>query len=206
MKKWVLYILMIVCATGVYAQKTLNSKDKASENIQKKMELFCEYVEKVGTTNAVSMDEKDKICKEKVPALFVNYENRYMRTSSGVDGKIIRQKRMSSYFENLKRQSASINRQIEYKLEFDVFDDGNEGEILWEYRETDKNEVKEYWGYVKIKQLYVVRTIRNGEVVYKYHEGDEKIMKVIKRVAPNGIIKVGLGDVTNTERISQGKL
>ena len=206
MKKWALYILMIVCATGVYAQKTLNTKNKASENIQKKMELFCEYVEKVGTTNAVSMDEKDKICKEKVPALFVNYENRYMQTSSGVDGKIIRQKRMSSYFENLKRQSASINRQIEYKLEFEVFDDENDGEILWEYRETDKNLVEEFWGYVKIKQLYVVRTIRNGEVVYKYHEGDEKIMKVIKRVAPNGIIKVGLGDVTNTERISQGKL
>lgn len=208
MKKTVIFLLIICLSGSIFAQSALNSKDNSLKRIQEKMELFCNYVEKVGTTKAISKNEKKRICQEGVPALFVDYENRYMLINSGIAGERVRKKLMKSYFNNLMYQAESglLGKEIEYSLKFDYFDNENKDDIQWEYKGTDKNEVKVYEGEVEITQYYIVKTIRNGEVVYKYYEEDIKTIKVIKRIAPNGVMAVGLGDVTSITRKNQGRL
>lgn len=206
MKKTILLLLMVGLSIGIYAQGTISTQRQVLEMVKMKTERFAEYLEKIGTTNAVSWEEKTRIREKEVPYLFLKYEERKMITNYGPGGKNKTVRKMPSYFERLQQQSMqNIRTRRVYKVTLDYHASLNEGgnDLKWEFVKEHSSGCKEYHAEMKMNQIYLIQRMDGVEVVYSKEEKDQKTIKIIKLDCPNGTTKVALGDVTRIERMNE---
>lgn len=206
MKKTILLLLMVGLSSGIYAQGTISTQRQVLEMVKMKTERFAEYLEKIGTTNAVSWEEKTRIREKEVPYLFLKYEERKMITNYGPGGKNKTVRKMPSYFERLQQQSMqNIRTRRVYKVTLDYHASLNEGgnDLKWEFVKEHSSGCKEYYAEMKMNQIYLIQRMDGVEVVYSKEEKDQKTIKIIKLDCPNGTTKVALGDVTRIERMNE---
>jgi len=197
MKKIILLIALLCLTLSIYAQNSVDD-NKVLKELEDKIESFCVNIEKIGTTNAIPWDEKDKLREKVIPFLFVKYPERYMRTT-GKNGIAKQPKIMTSYLYNLQQQSKKRpNTRVEYDLEFQLH---GHASSFWTFYKDHGDGGKEYHSYAMIFQTYAIYTMNGVEVIRSYKEIDKKKMKIIKIVYPNGSTEVGLGDVTRVERL-----
>lgn len=206
MKKTILFLLMACISIAINAQGTLSAKKQVLEMVMMKTERFAEYLEKIGTTNAVSWEEKTRIREKEVPHLFLKYEERKMITNYGPGGKNKTVRKMPSYFERLQQQSIqNIKTRRVYKVTIDYHASLNEGgdDLKWIFVKEHSSGCKEYHAELKMNQIYLIQRMDGVEVVYSKEEEDQKTIIVILLVCPNGTTKVALGDVTRIERMNE---
>ena len=212
MKKTILFLLMACLSIAINAQGTLSAKKQVLEMVMMKTERFAEYLEKIGTTNAVSWEEKTRIREKEVPHLFLKYEERKMITNYGPGGKNKTVRKMPSYFERLQQQSMENYQPIQniktrrfYEVTIDYHASLNEvgDDLNWKFVREYSSGCKEYRAELKMNQIYLIQRMDGVEVVYSKEEEDQKTIIVTMLVCPNGTTKVALGDVTRIERMNE---
>lgn len=208
--RFLLPLLALLLATVVaQAQVTnnygINGADPVTlaSHINTKINTFCDYVEKVGTKNKISDEEKQKIISTKVPKLFYDYANCRMLTSSGRNGEVVKMKKMGTYFRNLYQQSKNPVNRVEYELEFTpIFAKDVKDLSGWEFAKVLPDGSSMYRKKITIYQNYYVFPLQtNPEIAPKvYMEKDLKTLYVYLIVTPKNELKVFLGDVTRIKR------
>ena len=213
MKKVVLLAMMAVCLSSFTAMgqtKTRGQKPLTAEQVTEKFkelsEIFCTYIERIGSTGSLTEKEKDRMRREEVPKLFFRYGERYMKTTQGVGGVVIRKPKMKDYFYNLQKQArrgqATIGNIVAYDMSFILSskEDGT-GNLKWKHHKTYDDGTKEYHSEITFYQTYVKMSMRNNEVYSQVIHDDEKTMVVFKMVYPNGDEEYKLGDITGAKRL-----
>ena len=204
MKKTILFLLMACLSIGIYAQGTLSAKSRVFEMVKMKTERFAEYLEKIGTTNAVSWEEKTRIREKEVPHLFLKYEERKMITNYGPGGKNKTVRKMPSYFERLQQQSTqNIKTRRVYKVTMNYYVNEGCDDLNWKFVKEHSSGCKEYHAEIEMNQIYLIQRMDGVEVVHSKKEVDKKYITVIRLDCPNGTTKVALGDVTRIERMNE---
>ena len=204
MKKLWLMMVVLCLTVSVYAQQNMRlfntPNSKTMIELEEKIRKFGEGLEKIGSTNAVSWEQKTHIRKDVMPSLFVKIEERYMKTTSGVNGTRVTKRLMPAYLLNLQNQSKKkLNKRTEYNVTFDIYS-GKEN-FEWKFFKTYPDGSKEYHAEVVMYQTYAVHTVNGVEIIYSYREIDKKVITAIKLQFPDGTVAVGLGDVTRVERL-----
>lgn len=211
MKKVVILITLSVLGVYISFAQSINNANidaiKIKKQVEVKAKTFCKYVVAVGTTvgqaGAVADDAKTDIIRNRVPGLFWDYYEapRYMLTTNGPHGEIIRKRKMSDYFVSLKAQSrGSINSARKYELRFVGFANKNKKEGLEGFHfERYLSDGCELWSTtVIIKQFYhkinFASPTADGRAVEQV-ETTIKDYKVYVIIKPNGKAGVYLGDV-----------
>ncbi len=170
--------------------------------INTKAELFCEYVEKVGTKNNIPRAEKRRIVSKDVPSLFYEYDSCYMVTTSGVNGTRQNRKKMRTYFNNLLRQSEQPLNMVGYDLHFSpvlVSDMSRLGG--WKFVKTLADGSKVYQRLVKLRQTYFrYMPELTSERKFEKYEVDNKYITITLIVDPHKTARAFLGNVTKAIR------
>ena len=206
MKKFVILLAISIWGVCTSSAQSINATNinAIKKQVENKAKTFCNYVVAVGTTagqtGAVTDEAKTDIIRNRVPGLFWDYYEapRYMLTTNGPNGKIIRKRKMSDYFVSLKSQSrGTINSARRYELRY-VGIVGN-GSTEGFKRERILSDGCELWSAtVRIKQLYhkidFHSPTADGRAVEQV-EGTFKDYTVYVIVKPNGKAGVYLGDV-----------
>lgn len=205
MKKTLVLLVVLCISLYTFGQQRARLFDvpdsKTMTELEEKVRKFGEGLEKLGTTDAVSWEQKNHIRTDIMPGLFVKMNERYMLTSSGAGGSKITKRLMPSYLLNLQNQSKKkLNKRIEYDLAFDIYS-GRE-KFEWKFFKKHPDGSEEYHAEIRMYQTYAVHTVSGVEILYSYKEIDKKVIKAIKLVYPNGDIATGLGDVTRIERLN----
>lgn len=196
-------------ANQSFAQGTINVAGFEKE-ITAKANTLCKYIVAVGTSvgqpGSVGNAEKDVIINNRVPTLFWNYKEdpRYMKTTAGADGAIIRKRPMYIYFSNLKTQSENkLNTKTIYELRYEGIINDNKSKGL-SFERTLSDGCKLYSTIIRIRQRYHQINLSSlgveGKSIEKI-EDDIKDYKVYIVVKPNGKAGVFLGDVSRAKRI-----
>lgn len=206
MKKVVIIITLSVLGVCISFAQSINNAniDAIKKQVENKAKTFCKYVVAVGTTagqaGAVADDTKTDIIRNRVPGLFWDFYEapRYMLTTNGPHGEIIRKRKMSDYFISLKAQSrGAINSARKYELRYvGIVGNGNTDGFK---RERILSDGCELWStMVRIKQLYHKINFRSPNADYRAVEQVETTVKdyiVYVIIKPNGKAGVYLGDV-----------
>ena len=209
MKKNYFIILCMFIAHQSFAQGTIDVT-AFEKQISAKAKTLCKYIVAVGTTTgqpgSVGHAEKEIIIKNKVPVLFWNYKEdpRYMKTTSGANGTVIRKRPMYIYFSNLKTQSENkLNTKTIYELRYEGIINDNKSTGLT-FERTLSDGCKLYSTIIRIRQRYHQINLSSlgieGKSIEKI-EDDIKDYKVYIIIKPNGKAGVFLGDVKRAKRI-----
>ena len=209
MKKKFFIILCLFLTHQSFAQGTIDVTRFENE-IKAQANTLCKYIVAVGTSigqpGSVGNAEKDIIIKNRVPTLFWNYKEdpRYMKTTSGADGTVIRKRPMYIYFSNLKTQSENkLNAQTIYELRYDGIINDNKSKGLT-FERTLADGCKLYSTIIRIRQRYHQINLSSlgieGKSIEKI-EDDIKDYKVYIVIKPNGKAGVFLGDVYRAKRV-----
>lgn len=209
MKKSIISITLCCMLLPTFAQGTIDV-DKFKREIDTKANTLCRYIVAVGTSvgqpGSVHNAEKDLIIKNKVPSLFWNYREdpRYMKTTNGANGAVIRKRPMYIYFPNLKMQSENrLNTKTIYELRYEGIVHKNKSDNLT-FERTLSDGCKLYSTIIRIRQRYHEINFSakgvEGMSVEKTEE-DIKDYKIYIVVKPNGKAGVFLGDVYRAKRV-----
>ena len=209
MNRFNFIISFLFLTIQTFAQGTIDITRFENE-IKAKANTLCKYIVAVGTSTGQSGGksdaEKDIIIKNKVPTLFWNYKEdpRYMKTTSGADGTVIRKRPMYIYFSNLKTQSENrLNTKTIYELRYDGIINDNKSKGLT-FERTLADGCKLYSTIIRIRQRYHQINLSaygiEGRSIEKI-EDDIKDYKVYIVIKPNGKAGVFLGDVYRAKRI-----
>ena len=208
MKKLLLFFTLLACvANNLWAQSVNDNMDAYLAEISRKARLFCKYVVAVGTSpgqnGAVSEKEKNDIINNRVKGLFWNYSARKMIVTNGKTGELIRDLKMSAYFNNLKAQAKSrVNETRTYELRYMGIKPSGKGinNKSFVLKRTLPDGSKLYASNIIIDQIYhVIKWTPEGPVVKEEH--DVKVMEVNVLEKPSGKTSIYLGDVTQAYRI-----
>lgn len=209
MKKLFFVTFCLFLVNQTFAQGSIDVTAFEKE-IKAKANTLCKYIVAVGTSTgqpgSVGASEKDLIIKNKVPTLFWNYKEdpRYMKTTSGANGTIIRKRPMYIYFSNLKTQSENkLNTKTIYELRYDGIINDNKTKGLT-FERTLSDGCKLYSTTIRIRQRYHQINLSaygiEGRSIEKI-EDDIKDYKVYIVIKPNGKAGVFLGDVYRAKRV-----
>ncbi len=206
MKKLITTIAFYLFAINLIYAQSLDGTDMdaVEKAVARLAKTFCNYVVAVGTTpgqaGAVSNERKNEIIRNSVPGLFWDYYEapRYMLTTNGPHGEIIKRKKMSNYFNNLKYQSqGGLNFARKYELRYSgIVGNGNSSQFKFEKVLSDGCEL--WSNTIRIKQRYYKIHFNSPTVDGRILEQIEETVKdyivyIIKK--PNGKTGVYLGDV-----------
>ena len=208
MKK-ILSIIIIMSISSYIQAQDINSYHLEAINSQvaAKARLFCKYVVAVGSSagqkGAVPEAQKLDITRNRVPRLFYNYESRYMQTTNGRNGKIVKRQPMSQYFTKLRKQAAngtSTTRKYELRYVGIKPQTAGKDKSVFKIKETTSDGCTLYVSTIVIDQIYHVVTWGGKEGPTIIEEHDQKEMEVNILAQPNGKANVYLGDVTRVYR------
>lgn len=201
-KTFFLFSFLVISFIMSYAQSSENI-NAIKRQIENKAKVFCNYVVAVGTTagqsGAVSMAVKNDIINNHVPGLFWDYYEapRYMLTTNGPNGKVIKRRKMSAYFTSLKFQSReNLNYARKYELRYEGFVNGATSGFKYVRTLSDGCEL---WSTtIRIKQLYHMINFNSPTTDGRAIDRVETTVKdfevyVVKK--PNGKVGVFLGNV-----------
>ena len=209
MKKNYFIILCLFLTHQSFAQGTIDVTT-FEKQISAKANTLCKYIVAVGTSigqpGSVGNAEKDIIIKNRVPTLFWNYKEdpRYMKTTNGAHGDVIRKRPMYIYFSNLKTQSENkLNTKTIYELRYVGIINDNKSKGLT-FERTLADGCKLYSTIIRIRQRYHQINLSSlgieGKSIEKI-EDDIKDYKVYIVIKPNGKAGVFLGDVSRAKRV-----
>lgn len=207
--KPILTIMLLMMISGVaHAQDINNDIQAINAQVQALARLFCKYVVAVGSTpgqpGAVSDAQKAAIINDKVPRLFYQYDQRYMVTTNGRNGKVVKRRQMRQYFNSLRAQSASrLNTARSYELSFVGFLPTTGGKkTVWRLKEVAADGSSIYYSTIMIDQIYHrIRWNSEGGITVT-EEHDYKELEVNVLTKPSGRYQVFLGDVKRAYRVN----
>lgn len=209
MKKFISLFVIVFTCLHIHAQ--VLDINLYKNQIDAKAKTLCKYIEKVGTSSSlpggVSSQDKDYIIQNKVPQLFWNYriDPRYMKTTNGVNGSVVRKRPMNIYFSNLKRQSeSSLTKKVMYDLRYEGIVNDSKTKGL-SYEKTLSDGSKLYYAVIRIKQTYHQVTLSGKDIKctsIEKTEADVKEYKVYVIVKPNNKVGIFLGDVCRAYRVN----
>lgn len=184
---------------------TLRNYKGLGELIKSQMDLFCEYISDVGSTN-LSDEQKVRIINQGVPGLFFNYSqySRKMITSVGNCGEGRVRKPMATYFINLKDQAIKgpFAKRV-YQLS-NCFSSGNLNELpdLQFVRKLPNGSLLYRTFAVYDQVMSDLDTSRKveGQVIRKEH--DRKRMEILIEIKPSRRISAYLGDIVEVDRVN----
>lgn len=193
--------ILMVQAQGSNRSSAVGEMDKLEELVDR----FCRYVEVVGSTHSVSVEEKNKIRRDSVRPLFLDYTERVMITTSGTAGQYKVKKKMHDYFYNLQRQAGKARtegRRVEVMYDLDFQFACDNGKLIWKYEGVTDEGIKKYSTKVLIYQTYMKQTKDGVEILRSRNEVDKKEMNAYKFVLPDGKTQlIKLYDITQVERM-----
>ena len=207
MKKLLYFIAFMLVVTAINAQELkINDIHAINSALAAQSRLFCKYVVAVGSSSgqkgAANDVQKNDIIRNRVPRLFWNYNERYMLTTNGKNGSVIKKRSMSQYFNNLKAQSKcgpATSRSYELRFIGVIPQAGGKNPDLYVMGTTCDGCIV-YGGKVLIDQIYyVINWTQEGAIVKEEHDMKELEVNVLAK--PNGKFQVLLGDVKKANRI-----